>query len=224
MAAICVRTCICHAKRTTYWKQIIHDFIFKWFSPDAFSTSAISTWISTLYHKLVNYPMHGQPIIISFFCVGCKIFHCFRCFFWEHFYFYITKVFKRDCYNRISFLWSLHLIFYIFCLFTFCCCSSRIGILFSSIGSFVFTSASLNGQQQACNHNCRYPLFPLLHHYLPFYETIYFAFFCSSLFNADELLRIFQSRMLLLLSIALRTASIRSSNLALSFEHAISSA
>ena len=58
--------------------QLRIKFIFKTISPYRLSASTITIWIAALYHKVINNSMKNKTIIITAFCMGYEIFHCFR--------------------------------------------------------------------------------------------------------------------------------------------------
>ena len=65
LAAICVRSAICHRKKTGFIKlELCRDFIAKWFSPNRLTTTACSCWVSTLEHETLNNAVEDDSIVI----------------------------------------------------------------------------------------------------------------------------------------------------------------
>jgi len=59
LASIGIKPAIGHGKRSSVIIQVIAEFIFKRFFPDALASGAVSQRVTTLNHKIINYPMEG---------------------------------------------------------------------------------------------------------------------------------------------------------------------
>src|SRR5699024_1267271 len=68
LTSIGVWASISHRKRPGKVKQLIREFVLKGFAVNALTTTTCSGWVSSLNHKIRNYPVKDYPIVVTFFC------------------------------------------------------------------------------------------------------------------------------------------------------------